>query len=891
MKYKRCIGIFLIISVLMISNLNTGVVVYADENQNEVQEVEENDVTDEQYEMQQENKEDEDESDEKIINNEVGEEAVPETITGMDQEGNIINVEDEAGIVEVDLQSNDGKIVNFNTKGGVVTTYTEVDTGNSGYTCGLYGADAAYLGMQNGKVEFMLSGVIGLVDSSEVQVVNINSAASISYYNVSNGRLIHNITTNITKSNYVTSVDNGPAPTYLAEGIYYYSYDGHYFYTRDRFSNMLEDYMAGVRVNSVNSSTPYYNYYQYLPLRSKTTYSPSQLNEIINNRAAGYKMCNTGDAFTNYQNTYGVNALIAVGIAANESGWGKSNIAQEKNNLFGLNAVDTSPGQSANTYQSVDACIKTFAETYMSKQYLNPQNWVYSGAYLGNKGSGMNVRYASDPYWGEKNANIAWMIDKIYENVDSEQYTLGIKDIIGNEHTNLNVRSEASSSARVIHTTKAYSNQSFSVLGDSQNGFYKVQSDAVLTSDRMAVSDVGNYNFDNMYVYVSSDYVKIVSKGKDIQNGSSLQLVVENGITYCYKGSEKQYGEQRIDGKWYYFDKVSGAMQTGFCNLGNKTVYYDASGVMQYGEKRIEEKWYYFDKVSGAMQTGFCNLGNKMVYYDANGVMQYGEKRIDEKWYYFDKVSGAMQTGFCNLGNKMVYYDANGVMQYGEKRIEEKWYYFDKVNGAMQTGFCDLGNKTVYYDASGAMQYGERRIDGKWYYFDKVNGAMQIGFCNLGNKTVYYDANGVMQYGEKRIDGKWYYFDKVSGAMQTDFCNLGNKMVYYDANGVMQYGEKRIDGKWYYFDKVSGAMQTGFCNLGNKVVYYDANGVMQYGEKRIDGKWYYFDKVSGAMQTGFCNLENKTVYYDTTGVMQYGKKKIDGKWYYFDEVTGAMRIE
>ena len=83
------------------------------------------------------------------------------------------------------------------------------------------------------------------------------------------------------------------------------------------------------------------------------------------------------------------------------------------------------------------------------------------------------------------------------------------------------------------------------------------------------------------------------------------------------------------------------------------------------------------------MQTGFCNLGNKVVYYDANGAMQYGEKRIDEKWYYFDKVSGAMQTGFYNLGNKTVYYDANGAMQYGNKKIEGKWYYFDEVTGAM----------------------------------------------------------------------------------------------------------------------------------------------------------------------------------------------------------------
>ena len=436
-----------------------------------------------------------------------------ETITSMDEEGNVSEAPEESGLLEIDSLSNDGKIVNFNTKGAVVTTYTEVGTGNAGYTCGAYGADAAYLGTENGKVKFLLSGVTGIVDAKDVQIVSVDSAASVSYYSVSSGRLIHNITTNITQENYITSLDNGPAPSYLSEGVQYYSYDGHYFYTRDRFSNMLDDYKTGVRTNSINSSSPYYNYYQYLPLRSKTAYSAAQLNEIINSKAAGYKMCNTGDVFTNYQNTYGVNALIAVGIAANESAWGQSSIAQEKNNLFGLNAVDAAPGQSANVYESIDACIKTFTETYMSKRYLNPKNWVYSGGYLGNKGSGMNVRYASDPYWGEKNANVAWMIDKIYGNKDSNRYTIGIKDVIGNEHTDLNVRTEANGSSAVIHTTKDYSNQAFIILDSSQGNFYKVQSDAALTANRTAVSDAGNYDFSNMYAYVSSGYVNKVLEG------------------------------------------------------------------------------------------------------------------------------------------------------------------------------------------------------------------------------------------------------------------------------------------------------------------------------------------------------------------------------------------
>ena len=84
----------------------------------------------------------------------------------------------------------------------------------------------------------MLSGVIGLVSTDEVQVIDLNQASSISYYTVSSGRLFHKVTTNIAKNNYQTSLDNGPAPAYLQEGGIYYSYDGHYFYTRDSFGSM-----------------------------------------------------------------------------------------------------------------------------------------------------------------------------------------------------------------------------------------------------------------------------------------------------------------------------------------------------------------------------------------------------------------------------------------------------------------------------------------------------------------------------------------------------------------------------------------------------------------------------------------------------------------------------
>ena len=534
-----------------------------------------------------------------------------EIITSMDEDGNITEIESENGTLEdegislLDGESS-AKIVNFNTKGSAVTEYQEYGTGYDGYTNGMYGADAAYLGDENGKVKFMLSGVIGLVNPGEVQVVDINQASSLSYYTVSNGRLIHKITTNITKASYASSLDNGPAPNYLQESGTYYSYDGHYFYTRENFSKMIDDYNGGTRTNAINADNPYYNYFQYLPLRSKTAYTTDQLNNVLNSKIAGRTsaMTNMAGTFLNYQNQYGVNALIAIGVAANESAWGTSNIARNKNNLFGLNAVDTSPGQSANTYSSVDSCVKTFMETYMSKRYLNPNAGVYAGGYLGNKASGMNVKYASDPYWGEKNANIVWMIDKTYSNSEYANYTLAVKDTIGTEHTNLNVRKEASTSSTRIHTTKKYSNQSFIVLGN-QNGFYKVQSDGALNSERSAISDSGNYNYDNMYVYVSDSYVKIVLEGKNGNGGNSEEISVPDSLkdVLAYQVSVKNQG---------WLDSAGNGLTTGEKNLpieAMKVTVQNLEGVgVEYRAHVSNVGWQ--DTVNNGEQAGIAGQGN-----------------------------------------------------------------------------------------------------------------------------------------------------------------------------------------------------------------------------------------------------------------------------------------
>ena len=423
-------------------------------------------------------------------------------------------------------------MVNFNcSSAGTTTEFVDYYTGQAGYISKASAADAAFLGYENGKVKFMISGVTGLVDPSKVEVLTQGTYYASNYEVNSSGNLYHYISNNVNatgnqgNSNYV-----GKGPSYLTKGKEYYSYDGHYFY--ENYNTMITDYKNNVRTNSVNPSTPYYNYFQYLPMRSKTNYTAQELTTYLNNKAnsSTSKLNNTGDMFIKYQNKYGVNALMAASFAALESGWGKSSIAQNKNNLFGMNATDANPSEDAKKYSSVEACIEDFASNWMSKKYLNgTYTSLFRGGYFGDKGSGIFGKYSSDPYEGEKCASIAENMDASISGKDKNYYTIGVKDVAGTSRTNLNVRQSSNISSTVLYTTIKNPSYTFIVRKKTpENEFYEIQSDSVLNSNRTAVSTSAEYNYDSDYAYVSSNHLTIVNNGNDISYEKNEAPVISN---------------------------------------------------------------------------------------------------------------------------------------------------------------------------------------------------------------------------------------------------------------------------------------------------------------------------------------------------------------------------
>ena len=799
-------------------------------------------------------------------------------------------------------------LVNFNKTNNSSTyvSYTEYSTGKSGYINGTYGADAAYLGTTGNYYIFMMSGVIGKVKSSAVTLVALSNVKSYSYYYVSGEKLYHRITGNLLQSKYVSNLRYGKAPSYLSQGTNYFSYDGHYFYTN--YTTMISDYTSDSRAHSVNSNNPYFNYYQYLPLRSTTSYSASDLNSTINGKISSTsKLKDLGKDFVNNQNTYGVNALLMASIAINESGWGDSSIAKNKNNLFGLNAVDASPSQSANYYSSVSTCIKDFAETYMSKKYLNPNGSNYRGAYLGNKASGINVQYASDPYWGEKAANYAYYLGEKLSSKDEYRYTIGIKDPISCMKTtptnNLNIRNRNStSSSRLYYAANLYGVAFLLKDGNtSTNGFYRIQSDPVLKSGRTGIdTSTGKYDFANMYAYVSTSYVTIINSG----DGSNNNGVTDKRLNGVIKAS---------DGNWYYY--VNGVIDyshtgieknaNGWWRIENGKVNFNYEGVA-----KNQNGWWYLKggKVDfsyngfASNSNGWWYIENGQVTFQKNDVIKGTVKGAYGWWHVvgskvtFDTTVAKNSNGWWYISNGMVDFSHTGV----EKNSNGWWY--------ISNGMVDFSHNGVEKNSNGWWRIEEGKVNfnftgiasnknGTWYLDGGKVDFSYSGFYKNGTDYLYvengqitYTKNDVIKGAVAAQSGWWHVvgskvaFDTTVAKNSNGWWYISNGMVDFSHNGV----EKNSNGWWRIENGKVNFSFEGFASNSNGWWYLEGGKVTfqknDVIKGTVDGEttWWHvvnskvtYDTTVAKNANGWWRIENGKVNFNFTGIAS----NQNGDWY------------
>ena len=226
------------------------------------------------------------------------------------------------------------------------------------------------------RLAITISGLSGYMKTEDLQALDA-SKDFIPYYESDGHRFYH----------YVAQNASIPVASHLSDmevGKKYYSADGLHF---DSFK--LE------------------NPFLFKDLTEATNYSAEDLDKVFSLLNIDNSLLeNKGATFKEAEEHYHINALYLLAHSALESDWGRSKIAKDKNNFFGITAYDTTPYLSAKTFDDVDKGILG-ATKWIKENYIDRGR-----TFLGNKASGMNVEYASDPYWGEKIASVMMKINE-----------------------------------------------------------------------------------------------------------------------------------------------------------------------------------------------------------------------------------------------------------------------------------------------------------------------------------------------------------------------------------------------------------------------------------------------------------------------------------------------
>ena len=227
----------------------------------------------------------------------------------------------------------------------------------------------------NGRIPVQVAGLTGYVNASQVTAINSNNTFIPDY--VSDGKYVYHRYSPYSK--VMVAYHNAN----MQVGKSYYSADG-------------------INFGTFKLDHPF----QFSNLKSRTNYTASDINRLYSLMGANdSKLAGKGATFKAAEQRYGVNALYLVAHSALESAWGRSKIAKDKNNFFGISAYDDTPYTSATKFDDVDSGIMGAAR-WINSKYLHNSGYPANGAYLGNKAGGMNVNYATAPYWGESIASI-----------------------------------------------------------------------------------------------------------------------------------------------------------------------------------------------------------------------------------------------------------------------------------------------------------------------------------------------------------------------------------------------------------------------------------------------------------------------------------------------------
>lgn len=138
----------------------------------------------------------------------------------------------------------------------------------------------------------------------------------------------------------------------------------------------------------------------------------NQIADIISKHFSKSTVISPSDAAGIYkaQEESGMSALAILSIGALESGYGTSNIAKQKNNIWGWGAVNSNPSEAAKSFSQMSQGASEFANSFMKTYYNNYGAKSIMSAGTGNNPAQKGYAYRDDgsieTEWASKVGNI-----------------------------------------------------------------------------------------------------------------------------------------------------------------------------------------------------------------------------------------------------------------------------------------------------------------------------------------------------------------------------------------------------------------------------------------------------------------------------------------------------
>ena len=134
---------------------------------------------------------------------------------------------------------------------------------------------------------------------------------------------------------------------------------------------------------------------------------PSNLTADELRKGLLYELKDYAEEFIQAEKETGINAVFLSSVAALESGWGRSDVATKRNNLFGWTA-----SSGYKVFDSKEECISFVAER-IKTLYLSPDGKYFNGYEVHD----INIKYNGSQHWED---SVTQIMDNIMNRIEKE---------------------------------------------------------------------------------------------------------------------------------------------------------------------------------------------------------------------------------------------------------------------------------------------------------------------------------------------------------------------------------------------------------------------------------------------------------------------------------------